>query len=309
MRPPIEPLMKKTEALLTQFHRQRPVRAGSLLITILGDSIAPRGGQISLASLIEFATQLRLPERLIRTSIGRLAQDDWVTSTRSGRNSYYCLTATGRARFAEATQRIYAAQPPSWSGLWTVVVVRSSARETRETVRQELIWLGFGQIAPGVFVHPLLEERSVRGHVRKSVARDLIILRDARSVQMSDVRLVQQGWDFRDLTRRYRKFIDMFSGLEDEVGEAADISPERAFILRTLLLHEYRKIHLRDPLLPAVLLPARWVGSDALDLCRRIYAQVFRSSEQYLSRTGKTHSGPLPKVSNDTYLRFGGLPR
>jgi len=50
MRPPIEPLMKKTEALLTQFHRQRPVRAGSLLITILGDSIAPRGGQISQAS-------------------------------------------------------------------------------------------------------------------------------------------------------------------------------------------------------------------------------------------------------------------
>src|ERR1700722_12072247 len=125
MRPPIEPLIKKTEALLMRFHRQRPVRAGSLLVTILGDSVAPRGGQISLASLIEFATLFRLPKRLIRTSIGRLAQDHWVRSTRSGRNSYYSLTATGRARFAEATQRIYAAQPASWSGLWTVVVVRS----------------------------------------------------------------------------------------------------------------------------------------------------------------------------------------
>ena len=41
-----DPLARATNALLARFQRQRPLRSGSLLISVLGDSIAPRGGAV-----------------------------------------------------------------------------------------------------------------------------------------------------------------------------------------------------------------------------------------------------------------------
>ena len=42
-------------AIVARFRRQRPLRGGSLLITVFGDAIAPRGGAITLGSLIALA--------------------------------------------------------------------------------------------------------------------------------------------------------------------------------------------------------------------------------------------------------------
>src|SRR6188474_2748115 len=93
-------LTRRTEALLARFRRQRPLRGGSLLVTILGDAIAPRGGVIALGSLIELARPFGITDRHVRTAIGRLANEEWVSSQRSGRVSFYRLTNHGRARSA-----------------------------------------------------------------------------------------------------------------------------------------------------------------------------------------------------------------
>src|SRR5689334_14822638 len=144
-------LTRRTDALVARFRRQRPLRGGSLLVTILGDAIAPRGGTIALASLIKLAMPFGLTERLVRTSIGRLANEEWVSFERAGRASFYSPTTNGRARFAEATQRIYGAPPHEWDGLWTRAIVPPTLKSRRDDLREELLWLGFGQITPGVF--------------------------------------------------------------------------------------------------------------------------------------------------------------
>src|SRR5262245_9213661 len=77
-----ESLDQATQSLLTRFHRQKPVRSGSLLITVLGDSIAPRGGIVTLGSLIRLAEPFGLPDRLVRTSVGRLASEGWLAWNR-----------------------------------------------------------------------------------------------------------------------------------------------------------------------------------------------------------------------------------
>ena len=56
------------------------------------------------------------------------------------------LTNHGRARFAEATQRIYGAPPADWNGEWTLVIFPRSLGAARDDLREELSWLGFGQI-------------------------------------------------------------------------------------------------------------------------------------------------------------------
>src|SRR5882724_6685325 len=112
-----------TQGLLKRFRSQRPIRGGSLLVSIFGDSIAPRGGAVTLGSLIKLAAPFGLTERLVRTSVARLAQDDWLAARRSGRRSEYRLTRTGAERFAQATRRIYGESPSVWDGKWTLVVV------------------------------------------------------------------------------------------------------------------------------------------------------------------------------------------
>lgn len=298
-------------SLVRRLRRQRPLRGGSLLVTILGDSIAPRGGMVALGSLIRLAQPFGLTERLVRTSIGRLANEQWVSAERRGRSSYYSLTGKGRARFAEATQRIYGTATDSWNGEWSLVIIPPALKSNRDSLREELTWLGFGQITPGVFAHPTHREDMIRARLAELEAGGrLIVVQRAVVTQASDSQLVAMGWDLGDLQRRYRRFIDLFGPVDAELSASATgQSREAAFVLRTLLIHEYRKIHLRDPQLPAALLPQRWVGTDAHTLCRSLYAKVFPPSERYLSETAHTVSGALPAPAREIYSRFGGLPR
>lgn len=301
----------RTNALVARFRRQRPLRAGSLLVTILGDAIAPRGGTIALASLIKLAMPFGLTERLVRTSIGRLANEEWVSFERSGRASFYSLTTNGRARFAEATQRIYGAPPRDWDGLWTMAIVPPTLKSRRDDLREELLWLGFGQITPGVFAHPTYRESAINARLDElQSSGQLVVMKGSILSQAASANLVAMGWDVDDLARRYKRFIDMFSPVAEALTGAgnAPLAGDVAFILRTLLLHEYRKIHLRDPLLPAALLPDDWAGADAQKLCRDLYAKVFPASEQFLSATVQTQAGALPAPAAEIFQRFGGLP-
>ena len=45
-------------------------------------------------------------------------------------------------------------------------------------------------------------------------------------------------------------------------------------LLRILLIHEYRRILLSDPELPATMLPANWDGDVAQSLSGEIYRQL-----------------------------------
>ncbi|TLY59374.1 MAG: hypothetical protein E6K48_11525, partial [Gammaproteobacteria bacterium] len=110
-RAPSAPVPAAVRALLRRWRAQRPLRAGSLLVTIFGDAIAPRGAAVTLGSLIRLAAPFGLTERLVRTSVARLARDGWLAARRSGRRSEYRLTRGGAERFAEATRRIYGQSP------------------------------------------------------------------------------------------------------------------------------------------------------------------------------------------------------
>src|SRR5579863_4169899 len=95
--------LQATDRLLRSFRARKPLRVGSLLVTIFGDAIAPRGGVVTLGSLIRLAALFGLPDRLVRTSVARLAHDGWLVARREGRRSEYRLTTDGEQRVADAT--------------------------------------------------------------------------------------------------------------------------------------------------------------------------------------------------------------
>lgn len=339
-----------TQTLLRRFRSQRPVRGGSLLVTIFGDSIAPRGGVVTLGGLISLARPFGLTERLVRTSVGRLAADGWLVARREGRQSEYRLTPTGQERFAAATQRIYGESPRAWDGQWTLLILpppnsgpngkspanpRSNGTRTGST-REELRWLGFGQLGPGLFAHPSCTLEQARSWTKEvEGARNALLLRSSGESAGVDRQLVAAGWDLAELTRRYQRFVDTFAPVgaaveslstdstagatieapardraathgskASDTHAATSAMAESAFVIRTLLIHEYRKIHLRDPLLPPELLPEGWVGAAAYELCRRLYPTVFGDAERFLSQHASTIREPLPPPEPSVYKRF-----
>jgi phenylacetic acid degradation operon negative regulatory protein len=196
-----------------------------------------------------------------------------------------------------------------WNGEWTLVILPRSTGAAGD-LREELSWLGFGQITSGVFAHPTHGEDTVRARVAELDSEgDVIVIQRAAVAPASNQQLLAMGWDLEELARRYRRFVEMFAPLDEAPSRPPETAGETAFVLRTLLVHEYRKIHLRDPQLPASLLPQQWAGADAHALCRSLYAKVFGASEEFLSARVHTPKGALPQPAAEVFARFGGLPQ
>ena len=302
-KPPPSAPPRPVAALLRHFRAQRPLRGGSLIVTIFGDAIAPRGGAVTLGSLIRLTQPFGLTERLVRTSVARLAREDWLVARRDGRRAEYRLSAAGAARFKQATARIYAAAPHSWSGQWTLLLLPDAAAPRR--LREELRWLGFGQLRPGLFAHPASTPEQARAALRSVAPQQAALLLASTAAEGAMNReLLAQGWDLRELGRGYQRFVKRFAPVGRTLAGAA-LTPEAAFLVRTLLIHEYRKVHLQDPLLPPVLLPPGWIGSRAYELCRSLYGRVFSRAETHLDTVAHRLNEALPAASAAAQGRFG----
>src|SRR6185369_4871374 len=136
---------------------------------------------------------------------------------------------------------------------------------------------------------------------------DVILLSAESEGDEADRALIAAGWDLAELARSYRRFVEAFTPVRESLAGRSAPPLETAFVIRTLLIHEYRKIHLRDPLLPHSLLPADWIGAQAYELCRSLYRTVFGAADQYVSAAAETLAGKLERPARSTYRRFGGL--
>jgi len=242
--------------------RAEPSRTWSLIVTVYGDAIAPRGGAVWLGTLLAFFRALDIGEGVVRTAMSRLAADGWLERRRVGRHSYYRLADKGREAFRQASQRIYERRAPAWAGHFDLVIGGE---------RAALEAMGFGALAPGVFVAPG-GARAVEGALRLQASGDAAANRA----------LAARCWPLEATAERYARFLAAFAPLRKAVERGAAFSDLDAFAARILLIHEYRRIVLRDPGLPQELLPPDWPGTRARDLCAAVYARLAAASERWL---------------------------
>lgn len=169
-------------------------------------------------------------------------------------------------------------------------------------------WQGFGQLTPDLFAHhtfdnkplnEILVEMGLTNEVAVLFAetRDIASRRALRS-------LAQNKWNIEELEEEYKRFLVVFRPVLDAVGKSDILSPQVSFLLRTLLIHEYRRILLKDPDLPEELLPTGWPGINARNLTINLYSKLCAPSEEYIIQELESADGPLPKASPSFYERF-----
>ncbi|WP_241067948.1 phenylacetic acid degradation operon negative regulatory protein PaaX [Achromobacter insuavis] len=297
---------------LSRLIKSDPPRAKSLCVSLLGDALAPHGGAIWLGDLIELLAPLGINERLLRTSVFRLVAQNWLQSERHGRRSLYLISEQGLRHTAHASQRIYVGAPRDWNGEWTLVALPRTGNglAERAELRRELVWEGFGMIAPGLFAHPHTEARAAHDILEKLGIPDKALVLSARDLAgaggLPIASLASQCWNLDDVAEQYRQFSRNFGPLEKLLE--APPSPPDAFVTRVMLLHNWRRIVLHDPHLPGPMLQDNWPGHAARELCGRIYWQVFDASEAHLNTLAGRDNERYTPLAADIAARFGGRP-
>ena len=270
---------------VSKLQRGLTLRANSLLVTLFGDALAAQNRPVSLGSLIELAGLFGLSSRLVRTSAFRLTADGWFEVTRQGRRSFYGLSALGQQRVMHAQRRIYDFAPLPWAGYWTLALVDARLKaSTRQHLKRELLWAGFGQLASNVFAHPHADASTLKDIIRSTQTHDQVVVLSAQSIDGYAERplatVMQDTFNLTAVGMAWKEFINRFAAIEQG---AATLPPASAFFTRTLLIHEYRKVLLRDPQLPKALLPADWPAGKARELCEALYKNLAPSSAAYLA--------------------------
>jgi phenylacetic acid degradation operon negative regulatory protein len=287
-----------------------PPRARSLIVTVWGDALAPHGGSVWLAGLIRLMAPFDVNERLVRTSVFRLAADGWLSGASQGRRSRYRLTRDGARRFDDAYKRIYERPADDWRGRWELVLADRVASPRRAALRQELAWAGFGELGTTTYLRPheharplpsILGARGIASTVTVAIAEDLA----GRPIGEA----VPEAWDLGSLASGYRRFLARFGAVIEHFREGRATDPAQCFVVRTLLIHAYRRVLLRDPLLPPALLPLDWPGAAAYALCRDFYRLTLRDAERHLAQTVAGPGEAWPPADDAFYRRFEGLPR
>ena len=288
--------MKKTNPLLGILKRfkSEPSRTGSLIITFYGDAILPRGGSIWLGTLLQFLEMLGTEGGVVRTSVSRLAADGWLDRDKVGRKSFYRLAKSGRERFEAAVEHVYNPRPVSWEGKFELLFIGNGA--DREVSRVGLLEAGFGSPISGAWVAP-------SGVKASSIPESTIRLEVTATDEMAR-RLVQSSWPLDRTAALYQEFVTVFSPLESWIKQAQEIMPADAMLARVLMIYHYRRVLLRDPLLPTALLPSVWPAHEARELCARIYHALIPMSEKWLDENGVSATGKLPRPGPELRRRF-----
>lgn len=236
--------------LTDRLHAQGRLRVWSIVITIFGDAIAPRGGTAALADILTITARMGIEGGAIRTAMSRLAKEGWVERRRQGRTSHYALTPHGEETFLAATRRIYA---PAFT----------------KTVQTAQLAIAVGE-APGLPLRP-----GVGLLLDQTAPPDTLVA----PVNLCDAPdWLRNAILPNDLAADYQSLADDLARASHMI---ADIAPLDALALRILAVHFWRRLILRHPAPPAPLTPCDWPGVRCHQALADLYATTLRPSEAW----------------------------
>ncbi|MCL6283748.1 PaaX family transcriptional regulator [Ruegeria sp. 2012CJ41-6] len=231
------------DSAVTRLADPQAFKVWSVIVSLFGDLAQQKGDRVSGTALTAILQPMGLKPEAIRVALHRLRKDGWIDSDRIGRGSVHFLTEYGRAQSAAVTPRIYDEDPapvPDWHLL---IAEDGRAADTLNTLLLTEDYIALGRhaaLGPG----PLPDD-----------CEDLIgFTTTAHAIppwlksRLFPEELAQASASLRDGARAVNA---------DKPG-AKILSAVQIATLRTLVIHRWRRVALRHPVLPPVFLPVDW---------------------------------------------------
>ncbi|MCP3818476.1 PaaX family transcriptional regulator [Streptomyces sp. A3M-1-3] len=258
-----------------------PIRPSSLINTVYGAFLRRLGGWISIADLITLMSELDVDSPAVRSAISRLKKKGILEPERQGATGYR-LSPAVLPVFDEGDRRIFGSlEPADLSDGWAMAVfsVPESERSHRYQLRTRLTWLGFGNIAPGVWLAPGRILDDARGTLVRLGLSDYVHLFAADYAAFSDLRTtVSTWWDFPAIQTQYAAFTETYAPVAERLRRQSDLDTTEAFRHYVPMLTQWRRLPYLDPGLPTELLPADWNAVAARKVFLRLHAVLAEPS-------------------------------
>jgi len=206
-----------------------PLRVWSLLVTVFGD-LAPEDA-LDGPTLSAIMAEIGIKPEATRVALHRLRADDWIISEKTGRTSRHRLSAKGRADSDAARPRIYA--PPSENHVRFALMPSGTVPDPEH----------FAQVLPRLYV----------ADATIPTPQGALILTADDLPKWLDT-----AAETEDLRAGYAA---LHATLKDlKLPDAEALGPLRVAVLRVLIVHAWRRLSLKHPMLPRALHSEAWRG-------------------------------------------------
>ncbi|MCT4556723.1 MAG: hypothetical protein N4A61_01560 [Pelagimonas sp.] len=263
--------MDPLKPLIDNLYAEGRPRVWSLVITVFGDSVQHRGGEIHTSRLNQLLGRIGIGNGALRTALSRLASDGWVIGHKEGRISRYQLTEFGKSEVSAAQSRIYA-RPDVAQKDWTFC---------SQPVPNALRVAG-GWLTPDT---PKASTGSGTGSGFCMTGR----------VMSHSADTIWQGLDpaHRVALARLAEDLQTLKNLPDVALDAS--------AARTLLIHRWRRTILRWPEIPPEFLPDHFPITDLRQTVAQTYHRLTPQTETWL---GSDDNGLIPMPAPDQALSW-----
>ncbi|MGW1887977.1 PaaX family transcriptional regulator [Streptomyces sp. NPDC001970] len=262
----------------------------TFIVTVYGLYGRRHDGWLSIASLIALLGDLGVDEQAVRSSISRLKRRGILEARRQDGLAGYELSPEAREILQEGDERIFRRERPSLADGWVVAVfsVPESERSKRHQLRSRLSGMGFGAVAPGVWIAPAhLYESTTAMLGRLGLTEYADLLRSDYLAFTALPEKVRQWWDLDELDLRYKTFIAAQQPVLERWQQQPQADDATAFADYIRALTSWRRLPYLDPGLPTEVLPQHWAGLRAAHVFFALQTELEGRAHAHVARTLK----------------------
>jgi phenylacetic acid degradation operon negative regulatory protein len=258
-----------------------------LIVTVYGLYARQEHNWLSVAALVRLMADLGIDGQAVRSSVYRLKKRGILRSLAMSGAAGYALSDDAVAMLREGDARIFRDYRSSAADGWVVAVfsVPERDRDKRHELRTGLTRLGFGTVAPGVWIAPGHVAAEARAVLTRHGLDGYVDLFSGEHVGFADIGdKIRDWWDLDELTTLYGAFSDRFGPLARHLARTS-MTDREAFAAYVPILTAWRRLPYRDPGLPLDLLPQPWSGQTA--------ARVFAELNVQLAEPARRHAASV----------------
>ena len=265
----------------------RSARPRHLIVTVYGLYARSDGGWLSVAALIRLLAELGVDESAVRSAISRLKRRGILEARRQEGSAGYQLSAEALAILREGDARIFRRRRAALADGWLLAVfsVPEAERQRRHVLRSELTRLGFGMVAPGVWIVPAHPDDTTAETLRRLGLDAYADLFHADHLAFGDpAGKMHRWWDLDELERRYEAFIQAYEPTLRRWEREPEAGEREAFADYVRAVTDWRQLPYLDPGLPAELLPRGWAGIRAAEQFFALRALLEEPARAYVQQ-------------------------